>query len=79
MIKLTVNIGGSVAKPKGEEFDYEIPGRTALGEAVAAAKLLHPNWSSIVAVLTRPKAEAVTGLEPVVSGVVSPGRSGGNT
>lgn len=60
MIKLLVNIGGSVAKPVGEEFNYEIP-RAALGEAVAAAKLLHHDWSSIVAVLTRQKADAATG------------------
>ncbi len=60
MIKLTVKIGGSVSKPAGEEFDYAIP-RAALGEAVAAAKLLHHNWTSIVAVLTRPQGDAQTG------------------
>ena len=61
MIKITVNIGGTVQKPKGEELEYEIP-RAAVGEAVAAAKLLHHNWTSMVVVISRPKPEASTGV-----------------
>lgn len=54
MIKVTVNV-------LDQEFHYDLNGPKTVGEIVGAAKTLHPNWSSMVVVLTRPAADAQTG------------------
>lgn len=47
MIQLTVNL------PEGRKSVYDSIVKAAVGEAVAAAKLLHPDWTSIILVLTK--------------------------
>ena len=46
-INLTVNL------PDDKEVHYEINHKCSIGEVVGAAKLLNPQWTSIVAVITR--------------------------
>jgi hypothetical protein len=53
MIQVTVNIFCSPVQPSGLEFEYtNIHGD--LEDVVAAAKILHPDWSSISVIETRP-------------------------
>lgn len=47
MIGLTVNL------PEGRESTYRDLRKVGVSEAIDAAKLLHPDWTSIVLVLSK--------------------------